>query len=144
MCYCKNCGVEYQWQASGNYNALDTPKEYQDRDYCPECKKAIVEALSKIEKKVVINYIETDEITLEELKKIEKEYYSNNPLSFMRVFATTYNNKLGESNITREVYFNNKVYIYSYYPSLINEAKITKKVRFEIKTNKILTDEFYE
>lgn len=44
---CIHCGTTYTYQLSG-YPQLN---EYNDEHYCPECKKAIVEALSKIPKK---------------------------------------------------------------------------------------------
>ena len=71
--YCKNCGAKYNWQASGNYWALDTPQEYNDSEYCPECKKAIIDALALIEKKSIIKWIKTNEVNLETLKWWEEE-----------------------------------------------------------------------
>lgn len=44
---CIHCGKTYTYQLSG-YPQLN---EYNDEHYCPECKKAIMEALSKIPKK---------------------------------------------------------------------------------------------
>ena len=70
--YCKNCGAKYNWQASGNWS-LDTPKEYNDREYCPECKKAIIDALAPISKKSIVKWIKTDEVDLETLKRWKKE-----------------------------------------------------------------------
>ena len=70
--YCKNCGLKYSWQASGHYS-LDTPKEYNDSEYCPECKKAIIDALAPIEKKSIVKWIETDVVDFETLKRWESE-----------------------------------------------------------------------
>ncbi|MCK9415853.1 hypothetical protein M0Q97_04265 [Candidatus Dojkabacteria bacterium] len=138
--YCKNCGAEYKWQASGSYNALDIPNEYQDSEYCPECKKTIIEALSKIEKKTEITYIKTDEITLDKLLDIEKENLRKNPCR--RIFANLYDTKANEHSESGEVKYDGKTYHYFYFPSRKNETKITKKVRLDIKTNNIITDIF--
>jgi len=143
--YCKNCGAEYHWQASGPYNALDIPKEYQDSEYCPECKKAIVEVLSKIEKKTKITYKETDEITLDDLLNIEKkedeERYKKG-FYCKQIFANLYDTEVGEHSQSGEVKYNKKTYHYFYFPSRKNEASITKKVRIDIKTDNIITDIF--
>lgn len=146
--YCKNCGAEYQWQASGSYNALDIPKEYQDSEYCQDCKKAVVDALSKIENKTEIRSIKTDEITLDELLDIEKENLrieqEKNKNNFFpickRIFSNLYDTEKNEYSISGEVKYNRKTYHYFYFPSRKIEAKITKKVRIDIKTNNIITD----
>ena len=64
--------AEYRWQASGQW-AQDYPHEHNDKDYCPECKKAIIDALAPISKKSIVKWIKTDEVDLETLKRWEKE-----------------------------------------------------------------------
>ena len=44
---CKHCGKSYGYQSSGE--GCFRPEN--DKDYCPDCKKAVLEALSKIPKK---------------------------------------------------------------------------------------------
>ena len=41
---CKHCGKEYSWQASGE----GCDNRLNNEDYCPDCMKAILEALDKI------------------------------------------------------------------------------------------------
>ena len=48
--------------------------------------------------------------------------------------------KKNEYSISGEVKYNRKTYHYFYFPSRKIEAKITKKVRIDIKTNNIITD----
>lgn len=68
---CKHCGREYTFQASGE-GCLDN---YNDKDYCPTCKKAIVDALSKVPKKFVGIYkeIPLDNNLLPIFKEIKEE-----------------------------------------------------------------------
>jgi hypothetical protein len=147
--YCKNCGAHYTWQGSGKY-CLSTPKEFNDRDYCPECKKAIIESLAKIEKKTIIDHIYTTEVTpnellneYEKIKKQESEQLKYNPYQFpkiRRVFASCYDDNLKESSVTKEVLFNEKLYYITYFPSKLDDAVITKKVRINVITNEVVED----
>lgn len=41
---CKHCGARYTYQASGQ-GCFD---KYNNREYCPDCYKAILDALAKI------------------------------------------------------------------------------------------------
>ena len=40
---CRHCGSEYEYQSSG----YDCNNPYNDKDYCPECMKIILEVLNK-------------------------------------------------------------------------------------------------
>ena len=44
ICRCKHCGKEYSYQASGE----GCNNKLNNEDYCPECMKAILDALEKI------------------------------------------------------------------------------------------------
>lgn len=119
---CKHCQIKYNWQASGSYWNLDTPEEYNDKDYCPECKKAIVDALSKIPKKREKVLVETDEVDLATLERWEIEERKNHkgllpPMK--RVFASLYNWDRQENSVTEQVNgreeHEGKVYIYNYW-----------------------------
>jgi len=151
ICICEHCGSKYQWQASGCYNVLETPKEYQSPDYCPECKKAIVETLNKIPVKFKEEYVETTEVTLAQLKQWEinyieeeKEKMANSKIvifpKFKRVFPKLYDTVNQELQVVEEVIgrddFRERQYIYSYWPSKIEEATISVKKRIEIATGK--------
>ena len=81
--YCENCGAEYSVQWSGSYDTQpEIPKKYKDSKYCPECKKAIVNALAKINKKSKITFINTNDYSITELinirNKQEDEHNSKN------------------------------------------------------------------
>ena len=69
---CKHCGVDipdfYFYESTG------ASSKYKDDDYCPECKKAIVDALKKIPVKFAYQDVKTDEVDLETLMRWEKEH----------------------------------------------------------------------
>lgn len=146
--YCVHCGAKYYFQLSGTVTAVDTPAEYRDKDYCPECKKAIVDALSKISIKSKMKWIETTDLSLTELQEIEKskqrlyeQETAGDQLVFprlRRVFPEMFNTELNEFSITSEVEVNRIKYRYSYFPSLRSEAKITKLARVDLETNEII------
>jgi hypothetical protein len=52
ICRCKHCGKEYHYQASGE----GCHDRTNNRDYCPECMEAILEALDKIPKKYEVRF----------------------------------------------------------------------------------------
>lgn len=146
--YCKNCGAEYNVQYSGNYNAIEVPREYQDKDYCPDCKKAIVEALAVIPKKTEIRWIKTDEVDLKQVLAVEKlvlekrlaDHIKEHALLPMctRVFAHLTNFETGEHSKDGEVEINNQLYRYHYWQSNPAEAMIRVKARIDLATEKII------
>ena len=145
---CKHCGVEYDYQFSGSYDAIDTPREYQDEKYCPECKKAIVDALNKIPVKFTYKDVETDEVDLQTLLRWEKETYEEHeqkiknremllPLA-RRVLVGLRNLKTGEHDIVNEVIGREdkkgRIYIYSYWSSDMSRQRILVNRRVELAT----------
>ena len=145
--FCKNCGIEYIWQCSGEYN-LKTPKEFNDRDYCPECKEAIINALNKVIKKTELRYVPCNDFTLSELiqktEEINKEKIKNiNTNNFYqfpimrRVFPKLYNPENDESTHTQEITINNTNYIYSYYLKTKTSFRLVKQVRWDLIKNEI-------
>lgn len=162
---CVHCGKEYMWQASGSW-ALDTPEKYNSDKYCPDCKKALDDALAAIpvlfvNKNVKIqDAYEFDpklkEITPayifdlinkkeEELKKKSEE--SGWPIC-RRVYANFYNSETNEHSVSGEVqdridvehryYKRMRNFSYFYWPSKPEEMNISVSVRIDAKTNKIL------
>ena len=140
---CKHCGVQYEAQYSGE-NVLDVPREYQDLEYCPECKKAIVDALSTIPVKFEYKGVQTDEVDLETLLRWEKEIEDERaqqlekgkmlfPVS-RRIFAGLYDSKNGEPQTIRQVIGKEdkkgRVYIYCYWPSdkINNTISVQRRV----------------
>lgn len=153
---CIHCGTEYTYQWSGSYDAVDTPKEYRDEKYCPECKEKIVEALKDTPKKFAYQNIVTDEVDLdtllrwekeeeEEYKQKMKEAAASGQLIFpkgMRVFAGTMNIKTGEKDIIREVVGREdkkgRIYIYSYWSSDKSRQRITVERQVNLITGEQL------
>jgi hypothetical protein len=120
---CKNCRVPYLCQLSGHWS-LSTPKEYNDREYCPECKKAIMNALSKIKPKFTEVWVGVDRLpeapamTVEQLKAIEHQQM------FRRVFPTLFDPKACESQEMGEVIHGGFTYRYDYWPSRPDSVRI--------------------
>jgi len=156
LCYCKNCGARYQFQASGNYEALDIERKYQDIEYCPECKKIIVDGLEKVEKKTEIRSISCNNFTFEEVINKRKEEQENffkrneklnleNKFSIgKRVFVGHYNTKLGENSTQDAFVFENKLYFYSLYEKNKELVSLSKRVRFDLVKNEVITDNYNE
>jgi hypothetical protein len=147
--YCVNCGAQYVFQWSGSYNAIGIPKEYQDKDYCPECKKAIIEALAPIEKKTEIKWLPTTEVTLKELLDHEKAVREERiaaqhdqtgfALPLMeRVFAHLTNFETGEHSRDAIVKYQNREYSYHYWDSHPEDAKINVKARVHFGSTDIV------
>lgn len=145
---CKHCGVEYHVQYSGSYDAIDTPREYRDGEYCPECKKAIVDVLKQIPVKFAYKNVETDEVDLNTLLRWEKERIDDHqqkidngeallPLA-RRVFSGLRNIETGEHDIVNQVIGREdkigRIYIYSYWSSDMSKQRILVNRRVELAT----------
>ena len=145
---CKHCGVEYTHQYSGSYDVVDTPKEYRSSEHCPECQKAIFDALNNIPIKFEWKFIPTTEVSLEQLieweniPEEEQKYgvFGNEiklPIA-KRVFPTLYSTVNNEHQKASEVIGRDdkegRVYIYCYWPSKPEEAVISVKKRINIGT----------
>ena len=141
--FCENCGVEYKFQASGNYWSLDTEEKYNDFKHCSECKKAIIEALIKIPKKTELRYIDTNEYSLDEYFLKDKEYvesFKNENNMFpiaRRVFSGLVKDDFSDSTYTSEIKINGQKYIYSYWGNSKEFIKATKQVRWDLINDKI-------
>ena len=152
--YCKHCEVEYTFQASGNHYTLEHSEKYNDENYCPRCKKAILDVLSTIWPVNEVLFVETDEITLDELvvireKQLEdhKAKMNSGDPSYMfpltrPVLCTCYNSELKEFEKADEILHDGKIYRYYYFPSKKEEVKIYKKVRRDRVSKEIITDKF--
>lgn len=152
ICYCKNCEVQYTWQGSGNYYTLETPHEYNDKDHCPTCKKAIVDALKLIPKINKIVYIPTDEVDLktllrweEEMKIEHEEKMKQDKYLFplcKQIFANAFNEAKGGFSkygiVEGKGEFRKKYFSYSYWPNEVDQAIIKVKARINIKTKEIV------
>jgi hypothetical protein len=147
---CKHCGIEYVHQWSGNYNATGIQREYQDGEYCPECKKAIVDALAIIPVKFEYKGVQTTEVDLETLKRWEEEFLEEHrviadsnmrgnmlPIS-RRVFAKLVKSDFTESQVIEQVIGRDdkegRIYVYSYWPSNIDECIISVQRKVNLIT----------
>lgn len=143
---CAHCGTEYMHQFSGSYEAVDTPKQYRSDKYCPECQKAIYDALLKVPVKFKNMFVFTDEVTLETLQQWEREWINDRrddmfPM-MKQVFAGLVNATTNDYTITEKVKgrgeFKGRTYIYTYWKSKPEDVKITVERRVNIITNEIL------
>jgi ribosomal protein L37E len=187
---CGHCGDEYYIQYSGEY-CLDTPEEYCDSNYCPKCKKAIIEALATISvnfknkfvpienayvldedlKNVNYEYILKleDDIKIKEKEDIETEnmyfdeWVKNGsirtdypyqgpklPNSLFpicrRCYTSLYNWETKECSISGQVsdtidfgyHTAKRTFSYFYFPSKIQDMKISVNVRYDIINNQII------
>lgn len=150
---CKNCRDNYLCQLSGQWQ-LDTPEEYNDQEYCPECKKAIVKALAGIKPKfkeiwlTQDNMPEVPQMTCEKLQEIESKQFCR------RIFPGLFDPKTGESQHMGQVEYvvpgkehwekeEKYVYRYSYWaghpPSgKQKEAEITVRTERNLKTGQLI------
>ncbi len=135
--YCKNCQGKYRHQASGE-NVLDTAPEYRDEKYCPSCKKLIVDVLKPVPKKTRIEWILSEDYTLDQLLAEEKKQYEKDKFKVKQIFATLYNMERGEHQRAGSVTIDRKEYHYSYWPSMAETPRITVKVRFDNATGNII------
>jgi len=148
---CIHCGTQYTHQCSGSYDAVDTPREYRDKDYCPDCKKVIFEALSNIPKKFEYKFVVTDEVNLETLLRWEKEEIEDAKKigshewllpKAKRIFASVMNQEMTETMKTEQVIGREdkkgRRYIYSYWPSKPNECRITVEKKVNLITGEEL------
>lgn len=154
---CSHCGIEYRWQASGNFWSLNTPKEYNDSKYCPSCRKAIVDALSAIpvlfcNKNVGIQDAYefdpqlksvTPDYIFELVKKRKAENAvraASNLFPIMeRVFANLYNTETNETSVSGAVTDElSHGFFYRYWPSKPQEMKISVGMRIDNTSGKIV------
>lgn len=144
--FCDNCGTEYRYQSSGNY-CLDTPIEYNNDKHCPECRKIVIDSLSKIPKKTELRYIKCDDFTIEEIIKYkDEEIKSQDKLLFpklTRVYAKLYNLQDVNDPInfyhTSDIKINRINYCYTYNYKTMELIKLSKEVRWDL-----INDCFYE
>lgn len=149
---CKHCGVEYETQYSGE-NVLEIPREYQDHEYCPECKKAIVDALGTIPVKFDYKFVVTNEVNLNTLLKWEKDEEEEARVlresnvwllpKARRVFPSMMNQEMTESRKMGQVIGRDekkgRTYIYSYWPSKLSECTITVNKKVNLLTGEELS-----
>ena len=141
---CYHCKTTYTYQGSGD----GCFRKENDSKFCPDCMKAINETLDKIPKKFKEAWIETTEVTFEQLKQWEKdkvaEYEAKRAKGEMlfpmvkRVFVGSVNMKIGERDVIEHVNgrdsFRNREFIYKYWSSTPDQITITTRVEKNIKT----------
>lgn len=142
---CKHCGIEYNYYLSGS----NTP-DYNSDTYCTGCEKVRREAIEEAFKTVPVlfkyEFILTDDFTLDELLKIEKDKYAEHqnkiesgelllPIA-RRVWPTLYNWDKKEHRQYNQVKHNEELYSYMYWPSKPEEAEIRIFKRIDMTTGK--------
>jgi len=144
---CNHCGIEYSYHLSGNHIP-----DYNSDTYCPGCEKvrynAIKEAFKEVPVLFTYQYIPTDDYTLEEILKIEKDKRDAEQEEWQRkvdagavlfplmrrVYSNLYSTELGEHSKTGRVEYNGESYSYFYWPSKPEEAKVTVLKRIDMTT----------
>jgi hypothetical protein len=133
---------------------LETPEKYNDEHYCPECKKAIIEALAKIQKKTELRYVPSNDFNIDELidmydkqmsdireKNIEAANKNMFPIG-IRVFPGMYKQSTEEHSTDYEIERDEKLYHYSFFRKSKELISLTKMVRFDLINDKIISDEY--
>lgn len=145
--YCANCGDEYYYQGSGH----GCHRRDNNREYCPVCRIAMLDAFDTIPKKSVCKFIKTDEVDLktilgwekeeEKQKRKEQEKMGFFPVS-KRISVALF--RKGEAQCCGFVKgrdgLDGRYYHYAYWPSEKddNKASITVSVRVRLSDQKIL------
>ena len=143
---CEHCKSVYAYQASGN--GCFHPDN--DNRFCNDCMHVINSALNDVEPKFEDTWIETDEVTFDQLKQWEidkiteyKAKIESGQALFppsKRIFAGSHNMQTGERDITELIEgrdsFKNREFIYSYFSSRPNIVRITTRVEKNLETGK--------
>ncbi len=132
---CQHCGIQYHYQASG-FGA----GEFNHAEYCPKCWEAALTAMRKMPVKREKVWVKTNEITLAELKAIEK-IRDSVPWACHRVFPSWARERPDgslESETVRHVEHDGKEYIYSYWGDDDSKAEISVLKEKDTVTGKIL------
>lgn len=143
---CISCGVRYSYQASG----WGAPK-YNHHDYCQECYEVVCEALKKVPRKFKKDLVETEEVTLEQLREWEQawkdeheEKVQNGSMFFpyvRRIGVPMYNVETGavmkNEFVTGRDDFHHRVFNYEYWPGKEDEAVIREEVEVNCETGAI-------
>lgn len=144
---CEHCGIEYYYYLSGGYIPV-----YSSDTYCEGCEKirynAVNEAFKTVPVLFAYQYILTDDYTLDELLKIEKENREHDEKEWQkridageflfplarRVYSTLMDTKTGETSRYSLVRHNGETYSYMYWPSKPEEAEIRIFKRIDMTT----------
>lgn len=157
--YCENCGIRYLWQASGSTIIKETSsgEKLGTGKHCYNCDliythyhKLMQDELNKIEKKTIITYIETDEVNLKTLLEWDdlnyEEANKGSVFPLLRQCFPSLARQLptGKFEVERigkvegRENFKGKNYLYSYWPSEKDKAKVKVQIRQDTKTKQIL------
>ena len=146
---CHHCGIEYYYHLSGSHIP-----DYNSDTYCPECEKvrynAVREAFKGVPVLFTYQYIPTDEYTLEEILKIEKDKRDAQQEEWQkkvdagavlfplmrRVYSNLYSTERNETSKSGGVKHNGESYSYFYWPSKPEEAEVKVLKRIDMTTGK--------
>lgn len=130
---CIHCKIPYSYQASG----FGCDENYNDERYCPDCQKAIVECLSKIEVRCEKRWIKSNDYTKEQILEHKNFLDRNYPNRPRRVLVGLFDLEDSENkNIDCIVRMPNGYDYNLSYWTKTKELSITKEVNWDIKNNK--------
>lgn len=136
--YCKrciHCKAEYIWQGSGEWNQ-DNPEKYNDQHYCPDCKKVILEALTKVRPRYKEVMVPTKEVTISMLLDAKKKRVAaQGGVAMHRVFPGLYDPVTGLFQQNGQETYKGKIYQWSFWE---NEPEANATIY--VKMRKDLTD----
>lgn len=143
---CKHCGIEYYYLFGNNI------PEYNSDTHCNGCEKvrseAVVEAFKKVPVLFKYEFILTDDFTLYEILKIEKEKRECDEKEWQkrvdtgevlfplarRVWTSLYDWDKKEHRQYNQVKHNGELYGYKYWPSKLEEVEIRVLKKIDMTT----------
>lgn len=146
---CGHCGITYSYYMSGSH----IPQHNSDV-YCGGCEKVRSDAVYAAFKDVPVlfkyEYIPTDDYTLEEILKIEKDKRDAQQEEWQkkvdagavlfplmrRVYSNLYSTERNETSKSGGVKHNGESYSYFYWPSKPEEAEVKVLKRIDMTTGK--------
>jgi len=132
---CEHCLTRYYFQASGH----GAPEDNHDR-YCPECYRAVQEALAKVPRKFERVWIPTTEVTLKQLQKWDAENNSVIRRVGFPLFRIGDDGRPKDAQVVRIVNgrgsFVGRTYEYRHWMGEEDKAEILIEVERDLQTGK--------
>lgn len=131
---CTHCLTPYIYHPSF-YGGEEINYPYNDDRYCPDCYKAVKEALTKIPLKYERRFIPSNEYTREQIVTLQEERCKKS-IPIRRIFPTMFDMS-GEDqhNIVCELMPDGEWYMAEWWSSKPEEVKISKETWCSINEN---------
>ena len=144
---CRHCRAVYHHYVSGCPPFVDTER-LNDREYCPDCKKVILEALEKVPPKVEEFWETTDVVSKEDIEtehhRREEEAKANGTICFRRITVPLFDLvDPDNNNICGIITMNGVTFHYSWWTKK-DEIEIRKKMERDLVTGKEVLWRDYE